>query len=973
MKATAALRQPETGAGSPPGRPPDDTDCGGDRDPGGSARPPVVALTRLPVPVFVKDLSGVFVTCNDAFLAFLGRSRAEVIGRTAFDLAPADLAETYHRADVALMARGGRQVYETDVQTAMRGPRRVRFDKSVLRDEASGEALIAGLIFDLEDDRPSGAPPTPTGMDGRQVLDGIIGRFMVALGQSGSTETGGPLRTLLDQVGSLLDVDRATILALPDGGDAASPLPATGKTWARDGMPPHARPLVDGPLDEDLPWLAACMEDGGGLGIVPDRLDLPPEAPRERTRLDAAGIRAALVAPLRGGRTVFGLLCLDMATRRRDWSAFDITAARMLAHTLSHALDRARMEKVMRASERNFRAFFDSMNDMITVTTPDGRILTGNRALIQTLHHDAETLTTLTVADLHPPEMRDQARTLFAELVAGERDVCPLPMMTRDGRQIPAETRIWPGVWDARPCIFGVSKNLTAEREAEDWFERLFRNNPAPMALNRLSDGAFLQVNEAFESTTGYHRDEVLGRTIATMGLFADPSEGEAFWAAVASTSRLRSHELGVRRKDGAIRHGLFHAEPLEGPDGPILLSVMIDVTARKQAEEALARSETQVRLALEATSDGLWDWNVSADVVTWHPRCFTMLGYRPDAFSLSFEHWRDLLHPDDRAACEARITESLAEGRAFSLEMRLRRADGGWLWILGRGKPVAWDSAGQPTRMVGTQTDIDAMKRVEQSLTEARVAAEQASLAKSEFLASMSHELRTPLNSIIGFSTLLVDGHLGPLQPDKAVRYLSDIRGSGEHLLALINDILDLSAVEIGKLAINSEILDVAALCRDSLGLVTVSADQAGVVLDLDLPAALPALVADARRGRQVLLNLLSNAIKYTDAGDRVTLWARPTPEGGLALGVSDPGIGMDAEGLAKAMRPFERVDNVMSRRHDGIGLGLPLSARLMALHGGTLTLDSAPGEGTVATATFPPERVGASAAETPTDPPPS
>jgi len=917
-------------------------------------------LAGLPMPVFVKDVTGKYIYCNNAFCQLVGLTSAAILGRTVFDLVPADLAETYHKADLALLARGGRQVYDADLQTAHRGPRPVRFEKSLTVLPGREAPVIIGLVHDLGQRRERIAGGPAVGNEtGRRLLDGILGRFTRALAQSATRDTQAPLQTLLGELGDHLGVDRAFVLGLTMEGDAdPSAAGAVSSSWTRDGVAPHARPLVGATLDQDLPWLGARLR-GTGVITLDDRLTLPEEAERERIRLDAVGVRAAILVPLRAGSETFGVVGVDMATASRAWSPADVSAMRLIAHTLSHALDRARVESVLRASERNFRAFFESMNDIITVATPDGRIRTGNRALTQTLRYSDSTLRDMTVVDLHPPQRRAEAEALFAEMVTGVRDTCPLPLLTADGRHIPAETRVWPGVWDGRPCIFGVSKDLTAELDVKTWFERLFRNNPAPMALTALSDHRFLDVNDAWQALIGYRREEVLGQPAMALGLFAEPAQAEPLLQSLIRTGRLSDAEISVRCRDGRRLCGLFHIEVLERQDGAMALSVMIDVTARKQAEDRLASSEEQFRLALEASRDGLWDWDVDSKRVTWHPRCFTMLGYPPDAFQVSFETWRELMHPDDRAAAEQEVGRGLQEGRAFSIEFRLRRADGDWLWILGRGKAVAWDDSGRPTRVIGTHSDIEAQKRSERSLAEARIAAEHASRAKSEFLASMSHELRTPLNSVIGFSSLLLDGTFGPLGNERVSEYLNDIRGSGEHLLGLINDILDLSAVEAGKMEIDSQPVDVAEVCHNSARFVAAMAHQQSVTVDLDMADGLPPLIGDERRIRQVLLNLLSNAIKYTPTGGTVSLTARRTYDGGLALSVADTGVGMDADGLAKAMRPFERTENVLSRRHDGIGLGLPLSARLMMLHDGTLTLDSAPGQGTVAKAVFPPSRL--------------
>jgi PAS domain S-box-containing protein len=500
---------------------------------------------------------------------------------------------------------------------------------------------------------------------------------------------------------------------------------------------------------------------------------------------------------------------------------------------------------------------------------------------------------------------------------------------------------------------------MTAIREAELWFKRLFRNNPAPMALTTAADATLVDVNDAFLATTGYDRDEVIGRSTTALNLPVDPDAFAAASRQLREKGRIAGVELRIRRKDGAIRCGLFHGELIPTHDQHVILTVMTDMTDRKRTQEALAKSEERLRLALEAASDGIWDWDIAANTVDWNPRCFTMLGFRPGAFRVSIETWRDLLHPDDREAATATLSSHINAGKAFAVEFRLRRADGTWLWVLGRGRPVAWDDAGQPTRVVGTHTDIDGMMQVQYSLIEARHAAEHASRAKSEFLAGMSHELRTPLNSILGFSSALLTPGPTETREPKTRDYLQHIHGSGEHLLQLINDILDLSAVEAGKMVIQAEPVDVVNTCRSCLTMVSEPAAKGSVTLDFEPGPHPPNLHADERRVRQVLLNLLSNAVKFTPPGGRVSLSIRAQNDGTLDLIVTDTGIGMDTAALDKAMKPFEQVENVLSRRHDGIGLGLPLTARLMDLHGGTLTLDSAPGMGTTATATFPAERV--------------
>jgi PAS domain S-box-containing protein len=245
-------------------------------------------------------------------------------------------------------------------------------------------------------------------------------------------------------------------------------------------------------------------------------------------------------------------------------------------------------EQRLRESEENFRTFFETLNDLIVVATPEGLITFTNSAVQKKLGFSPEDIRQMHVLDLHPPDKRHEAEKIFAEMFAGERDSCPLPLRTVSGERIPVETRVWFGKWSGSDCIFGICKDLRKEQEALQKFNRLFSSNPALMSVCSLPDLKFTDVNHSFLRTLGYSREEVVGKTSQELMLFAEPEKHTWVAEEIQNIGRIRNLELKARKKDGTILDGLFSGEVIDNQGHKSFITVMVDVTDRKRAEQTV-------------------------------------------------------------------------------------------------------------------------------------------------------------------------------------------------------------------------------------------------------------------------------------------------------------------------------------------------------------------------------------------------
>ena len=501
----------------------------------------------------------------------------------------------------------------------------------------------------------------------------------------------------------------------------------------------------------------------------------------------------------------------------------------------------------------------------------------------------------------------------------------------------------------------GVSTDVTEQQrtqlmlqQGEARFRHLLEAAPVPLAV--LSNDVFVYNNGLARELLVGNDDELIGR------------RGSDFYADAATHRRTKS----LLRRDGAVRN--LEAE-VRCPDGsniwceisavetvfndePASLVGYVNVSERKQALEDLKESNDRFRL-LTST--------IPIPFVVSRVNDGKMLFANREAagqFGLTADSEDGTAAPDWFAALHrGEVIEAVnARGAVYDVETTVVGPDGDERWIVISGQRLLF--GGEPA-IATAFLDITARKHSEAALRAAKEEAERANATKSQFLANMSHELRTPLNAIIGFSELMQTGLYGPLGDEHYNEYAKDIRASGEHLLQIINDILDLSRIEAGKASVELDDVPFADLAEDCLRFVKGHAMSENITLAVRNEIGDASIIADLRQMKQVLINLLSNAIKFTPRGGKVEIQGQRDQDGAVCLRVVDTGIGIAAADQKRILEPFAQVESSDARKHGGTGLGLPLARSLAELNGGSLTLDSELGHGTTVTLRFPAAKV--------------
>ncbi len=699
------------------------------------------------------------------------------------------------------------------------------------------------------------------------------------------------------------------------------------------------------------------------------------------------GYAASITLPLIANAQPLGALSIYSS----EPEAFDEAEVRLLtelANDLAYGItalrtreQRQQAEEALRNTNQTLQALIQASPLAIVSMDTDGTVKTWNEAAQRIFGWSASEAIGKQMPII-PGDRQDEFRELRQRVLQGE-SITELETLRqkRDGTLINASSSFAP-LSDARgrsDGLMAMIADITSRKQAEESLRdseakfRAFLESASEAIIVSNANGEIVIFNAKAEELFGYDQTEVLGRSVEFLmpQRYRQSHLGhrDSYQANPSNRSMGEARELFAQRKDGTefpIAAGL---SSVQTNDGTFVMTFLTDITERKQAEDEIRRLneslkrhareiETRYEQIVELAEEGIWVIDDQAKTTYVNQALTKMLGYTEKEMV-----GRSMFDFMDEAARSYSIAnfEHQKQGTAEKREFKLKAKNGRNVWTYMSTSPVT-DENGKMLWACALVYDITERKQAEEQLRSSseRISLANAELAratrlKDEFLAGMSHELRTPLNAILGLSEALQEEVYGELTP-KQQQSLATIEQSGRHLLELINDILDLSKIESGKMELQLYPVSVETLCESSLTFVKQQAHKKNIQLRTKIAEGIGDIEVDERRLRQVLVNLLSNAVKFTPEGGEVRLEVDADTEAEtIHISVIDTGIGIAKENMDRLFKPFVQLDSSLSRRYAGTGLGLALARRIVELHGGSISLESELAKGSRFTVSLP------------------
>ena len=613
------------------------------------------------------------------------------------------------------------------------------------------------------------------------------------------------------------------------------------------------------------------------------------------------------------------------------------------------------LEKLI-ASETHYRSLFESArNGVLSIDAESGKILSVNPFLIQMLGYSPEQFIDKVIWEIGFFKDIIAVQDRFSEIKQKKYvRYEDLPLETADGRRIKVEFDSQVYLVDNKELIQCNIRDITERKQAEqalrdsnEKFSTVFQTSPYAITISDAENGNFVEINDAFVSITGFTREEAIGNNSTKMGLWGDSEVRKKVVSDLKEGKEVKGKEYQFRIKNGEIITGLFSAQTIQLNGQPYILSSIHNMTARKQAEEALRKSEEKYRTLFENVQDVFYQTDLNGIILEISPSIRDYSEFsREDLIGMPVS--KIYYNPDDRIELVKAIMKT-GELRDYELRLKSRTVPIAYVSINAR---LIFDTGGRPDHINGALRNITERKRVEQELVKSKEHAEESDRLKSAFLANMSHEIRTPMNGILGFAELLKEPDI---TGEEHKKYISIIEKSGARLLNIINNIISISKVESGQMEITISETNVNQQIKHLYDFFKPEAEQKGIrfLFKNSLPAKAAIIKTDKEKVYAILTNLIKNAIKFTTQGSIEFGYEKKDHD--LEFFVKDSGGGIRGELKEIIFERFRQGNESLNRNYEGAGLGLTISKAFVEMLGGKIRIESEEGIGSTFYFTIP------------------